>query len=275
MLLGPIGDSLKAAGFALVAVETNDEAQRFLVDSIPAALLLGWTAEERPHELVRHIRTQERLAFVQVIVLPSSPADLTMGAAITAGADDYLDVSRIEASEAVDCILARISRARAQAELALLDPLTGLHNRRFMNDRLPAEIARTARAGDHLSLVLLDLDDFKSINDALGHTAGDRTLAAFAGSLSASFRSYDTTCRFGGDEFVVLFPSCDAACAAARLNHLRTKLAGTAWNPPCPTFSAGIAVSPADGASWDELFEVADRRLLEAKAVRVAEPRRR
>ncbi len=186
MLLGPIGDSLKAAGFALVAVETNDEAQRFLVDSIPAALLLGWTAEERPHELVRHIRTQERLAFVQVIVLPSSPADLTMGAAITAGADDYLDVSRIEASEAVDCILARISRARAQAELALLDPLTGLHNRRFMNDRLPAEIARTARAGDHLSLVLLDLDDFKSINDALGHTAGDRTLAAFAGSLRAS-----------------------------------------------------------------------------------------
>src|SRR5205807_2635653 len=115
---------------------------------------------------------------------------------------------------------------------------------------------------------LIDLDDFKCINDVLGHTAGDRALAAFAHALSSSFRAYDTTCRFGGDEFVALFPNCDAERTLKRLDDLHARLAATAWDPPCPTFSAGIAVSPADGVSWDELFEVADRNLRDAKARR-------
>jgi two-component system cell cycle response regulator len=267
-LLPAIADSLRAAGFALVAAETEDEARRFLTDSIPAAILLGWSTEKDPYFLVRRIRSQERLAFVQVVVLTSNPVGLTMGAAIGAGADDCLDVSRIDAAEIVDCVLARIARARNQAELALLDPLTGLHNRRFLNDRLPAEIARAARAGAVLSLALIDLDDFKQINDTLGHVAGDRALATFARVLHSSIRRYDTTCRFGGDEFIVLFPDCDAVDATLRLDQLRIELASTVSDTPVPTFTAGIATCPKEGASWDELFEVADRHLRDGKTNR-------
>jgi two-component system cell cycle response regulator len=263
-----ITDSLKAAGFALVVVETEDAALRFMADSVPAAVLLGWSAEKDPYHLVRRIRAREHLAFVQVVVLTINPEGLTMGQAITAGADDCMDVSRIEAGEIVDCLLARISRARAQAELALLDPLTGLHNRRFMNDRLPAEIARAGRAGATLSLALIDLDDFKQINDTFGHTAGDRVLARFANVLSSSVRSYDTTCRFGGDEFIVLFPDCDAGQAALRLDELRGKLASIASEPPVPGFTAGIATCPHEGTSWGELFEAADSKLRKRKESR-------
>jgi two-component system cell cycle response regulator len=260
-----IADSLKAAGFALVAVEAEDAALRFMADSVPAAVLLGWSAVKDPYHLVRRIRTREHLAFVQVVVLTSNPEGLTMGQAIMAGADDCMDVSRIEAGEIVDCILSRISRARAQAELALLDPLTGLHNRRFMNDRLPAEIARAGREGAMLSLALIDLDDFKQVNDTFGHTAGDRVLASFAHVLSSSFRSYDMTCRFGGDEFIVLFPDCDAGQAALRLDELRRRLTGIVSDPPVPGFTAGIATCPQDGTSWGELFESADSKLRERK----------
>lgn len=263
-----VASSLRAAGYALLALETDEEVHRFLEDSIPAAVLLGRGPTSGSYDLVRRIRRRDRLAFVQIVVLVSNPADLAMGEAITSGADDCMDVSRIEDGEIVDCILARIARARSQAELALLDPLTGLHNRRFMNDRLPAEIARTGRTGGILSLALIDLDDFKSINDRFGHTAGDRVLAAFSRALSGSFRSYDAVCRFGGDEFVISFPDCDAEHATVRLDELRRKLAGIVSDPALPTFTAGVATCPRDGVSWDELFEVADGNLRRAKQLR-------
>lgn len=259
---------LEAAGFALVAVESENAAQRFMEDAIPAAVLVGWSAGRHCFDLVHWIRTHDRLAFVQTFVLTSDPSGPTMGQAIRAGADDCLDTSRVEPLEIVDCILARIARARTQATLALLDPLTGLHNRRFMNDRLHAEIARAGRARVTLSLALLDLDDFKNVNDTLGHSAGDRVLATFARTLGSSFRSYDLTCRFGGDEFVVLFPDCDAEQAALRLEELRARLAGIDLKPPLPTFTAGISTCPGDGGTWDELFEVADRNLRAAKEQR-------
>jgi diguanylate cyclase (GGDEF)-like protein len=263
-----IVDSLKAAGFAVVVVEGGDAALHFMGDSVPAAVLLGWSAENEPYHLIRRIRAHEHLAFVQIVVLTSHPDSLTMGRAITAGADDCMDTSRIESDEIAACILARISRARSQAELAFVDPLTGVNNRRFMNDRLAAEIARAVRAGTTLSIALVDLDDFKHINDTLGHSAGDRALALFASVLRASFRTYDTICRFGGDEFIALFPDCDCGQANARLDELRGRLEMVASDPPLPGFTAGIAMYPGDGTSWEELFETADRRLREGKKER-------
>jgi len=95
--------------------------------------------------------------------------------------------------------------------------------------------------------------------------AGDRALATFAHVLSASIRRYDMTCRFGGDEFIVLFPDCDAVDATLRLDQLRIKLASTVSDTPAPTFTAGIATCPEESSSWDELFEVADRHLRDGK----------
>ncbi len=271
MLPPRIAASLTSVGFTVVVVDGEDAALDFMTSSVPAALLLVGSAEKEAYGLVRRVRAREHLAFMQVVVLTNHPEGSTMGAAITAGADDCLDITRIEPDEIVDCIVARISRARVQAELALFDPLTGVNNRRFMNDRLPAEIARAGRAGTVLSLALIDLDDFKQINDSLGHTAGDRALSAFAGTLRSSFRTYDTICRFGGDEFVVLFPDCDRGQAALRFDELRGRLAAVVSDPPLPSFTAGIASCPEDGTTWEDLFETADRKLREGKRRRSRE----
>jgi two-component system, cell cycle response regulator len=99
-------------------------------------------------------------------------------------------------------------RAEAYYELAILDHLTGLHNRRFIEEHLRAEIARAKRRGDPLIVLMLDLDNFKGINDRFGHSAGDLVLKEFARRLTKAIRGSDIAVRLGGDEFLVVLPEC-------------------------------------------------------------------
>jgi diguanylate cyclase (GGDEF)-like protein len=94
-------------------------------------------------------------------------------------------------------------------ELAMIDALTGLYNRRFAEQRLVAEVARSARKGHPLTVVLLDLDEFKYINDTYGHPAGDLVLQEFAAALNRAIRGGDLAVRWGGDEFVLILPECN------------------------------------------------------------------
>lgn len=94
-------------------------------------------------------------------------------------------------------------------DLAMIDALTGLYNRRFAEQRLAAEVARSARKGHPLCIVLLDLNDFKFINDTYGHGVGDLVLQEFAASLSRAIRSGDLAVRMGGDEFLLILPECN------------------------------------------------------------------
>src|SRR5580704_14202857 len=94
-------------------------------------------------------------------------------------------------------------------ELAMIDALTGLYNRRFAEQRLVAEVARSARKGHPLTIVLLDLDEFKLINDTYGHPAGDLALQQFAAALSRAVRTGDLAVRMGGDEFLLILPECN------------------------------------------------------------------
>lgn len=96
-------------------------------------------------------------------------------------------------------------------ELAMVDALTGLYNRRFAEQRLTAEVARSARKGHPLTVVLMDLDDFKHINDTYGHPAGDLVLQEFASALNRVVRSGDLAVRMGGDEFLLILPECNHA----------------------------------------------------------------
>lgn len=100
------------------------------------------------------------------------------------------------------------ARAEAFYELAILDPLTNLFNRRFSQERLEAEISRANRHGNPLAVVLLDLDRFKQINDGFGHAAGDFALKEFARRLTKAIRGSDFAVRNGGDEFMVVLPEC-------------------------------------------------------------------
>ncbi|WP_217914483.1 GGDEF domain-containing protein [Miltoncostaea marina] len=154
----------------------------------------------------------------------------------------------------------------ALASQAAEDPLTGLANRRAFDDGLARAVASAARTEAPLSLMLVDVDRFKAINDADGHPEGDRTLRLVAESVLASVRAADTAARLGGDEFGVLLPGCSAeeaeevAGAVARRVAERTAAAGRPV-----TLSTGVATLPDAARSGEELFAAADAALYRAK----------
>jgi diguanylate cyclase (GGDEF)-like protein len=146
------------------------------------------------------------------------------------------------------------------ARVSLTDPLTDALNRRGFEDRLGRELADAARTGRPLMLAVLDLDNFKAVNDRAGHGAGDAFLCETVTRLSAVLRPLDVVGRLGGDEFAVLFPGAGQANADGLVDRLRDALAGRV------AASFGYSCFPADGVTSAELFKEADVRLYAAKA---------
>jgi diguanylate cyclase (GGDEF)-like protein len=146
--------------------------------------------------------------------------------------------------------LSRVSRS---------DPLTDCLNRRGFEERFGAELSRAQRAGLPLGIVLIDLDDFKRVNDAHGHSAGDELLCWAVEAMSAEVRPSDAIGRLGGDEFVVLIPGAEAGEAAQLGERLQAALAARA------PLSFGVASYPADGDDRDALYQHADQQLYAAK----------
>ena len=145
-------------------------------------------------------------------------------------------------------------------KMALLDPLTGLFNRRYIEQRLESEIARSKRHGRALAVILFDLDEFKQVNDTYGHAAGDALLRAFAERLSKATRGSDAAARYGGDEFLVVLPECKPE----NVQHVLKRLQGICAEIDDRTlpiaFSAGWADS-VQGESAKELLLRADAEL--------------
>jgi diguanylate cyclase (GGDEF)-like protein len=155
------------------------------------------------------------------------------------------------------------------SERAERDGLTGLANRRELDERLREELQRAARYEMHLALVLVDVDDFKQLNDRHGHQFGDRVLQAVAGVLASSVRELDITARYGGEEFAIVMPGTAASGATRVAEHVRVALTELDLVAPdgtraAVTASFGVADFPSS-ATLDELVESADRCLYEAK----------
>jgi diguanylate cyclase (GGDEF)-like protein len=163
------------------------------------------------------------------------------------------------------------TRERAEAELreqALHDALTGLPNRTLLDDRLRSAIAVAQRQEAALSLLLLDLDGFKSVNDTCGHHAGDLVLREIASRLSGSLRESDTAARLGGDEFVLLLPATPlvgALEAARALQDFIVAPMNIEGKPLAVGASIGIAVFPTHGRDADVLLAAADSAMYDAK----------
>jgi diguanylate cyclase (GGDEF)-like protein len=148
--------------------------------------------------------------------------------------------------------------------MASTDGLTGIANRLTFNETLEREIARAARAGEDTSLVLMDIDHFKKLNDTLGHQTGDDVLRRVAGALKHAARVYDTPARYGGEEFGVILPRTSAAEAEDVANRMREAIAESGDDPRV-TVSAGVATFPLDAAGPEALVGAADEALYESK----------
>jgi diguanylate cyclase (GGDEF)-like protein len=170
---------------------------------------------------------------------------------------------RLEASE------------RRFRDLAERDPLTGVGNYRMLSERLPAELARHQRYGHELALIVIDLDDFKRINDEFGHQLGDRVLQEVAGALIGTVRASDFVVRHGGDEFAVICPETGRGAVEELAGRLRKALGEVRVNEHPVGASTGCAVSPADGDSFNRLLAHADEALRESKDSRPRFARRR
>jgi diguanylate cyclase (GGDEF)-like protein len=163
-----------------------------------------------------------------------------------------------------------LEEQRVQGEvfrrLAMFDPLTGLYNRRFAEQRLTAEIARSERRGHALIVVLLDLNDFKEINDKHGHQAGDLVLKEFAKRLASSTRGSDVAARWGGDEFMMLLVDCEVE----QLSRVLVRLEGfevqlDERKLPISLVAGWKTYEPGDLV--EELIEAADHRLYYNKEI--------
>jgi diguanylate cyclase (GGDEF)-like protein/PAS domain S-box-containing protein len=178
--------------------------------------------------------------------------------------------------------IANIRLREALRTQSVRDALTGLYNRRYLEETLEREIRRAARADMSLGILMLDLDHFKSFNDTYGHEAGDAVLRETGALLVKNVRAEDFVCRFGGEEFVVILPTAAVESSRARAERLRSKIKELTVlhqgkSLGMITVSIGVAAFPIDGGSLKELLAAADAALYRAKRegrdrVVVAEP---
>jgi diguanylate cyclase (GGDEF)-like protein len=241
-----------------------------------AATLYGWTA----FDLYRYSRHTLKLGWPILMALPLLLAALNAGGralrtalkpealATEIAANSTLNVGTALVVVAMVALLHATLMALVIARLinqlhwrSRHDGLTGLLNRRAMQEAIDQQLSRSRRAGDTFAVVMLDLDHFKSINDGHGHAVGDLALKHTAALLQAGLREADRVGRFGGEEFIVLMPGTGLAEAAAAAETLRSRLAGQ----PVPTDSAPLPLSASFGvAEWKGPNEAPSRLLMRA-----------
>jgi diguanylate cyclase (GGDEF)-like protein len=156
---------------------------------------------------------------------------------------------------------------------SIRDPLTNLFNRRFMEETLSREISKAVRTLEEISIIQIDIDEFKSFNDSYGHAMGDAALIAISAVITSLFRDSDVPCRSGGEEFTVILPNCSWDNANTRCQALQRRVAELRISTPLsrsplhpPTLSIGIATRPDHGFTSDTLLRSADLALYAAKA---------
>ncbi len=239
----------------------------------PMVITDTFKAENTP--LILHFR---RAGLRSVAVVPLHHQKSLMGlllvARVQVDAFSRKDVEHLrEFAQTLALILENLQLQERLQEESITDPLTGLKNRRYLLERAQDETARARRSGDHLSVILFDLQNFKHINDTYGHLIGDEVLMEVARRFQSALRKGDILGRYGGDEFVVVLPSAtyrQAERAAQRIIELLEPpilARGQAFHVKV---NAGIATFPEDGADIFTLLEVADQRMYKAKLEGVA-----
>ena len=197
----------------------------------------------------------------------------------TLGVFDLHVAETADGTQGVARDVTEIRALQAQlAEQATRDPLTGLANRRLLDELLGRAIRRADRSGTRLTVAFLDLDGFKSVNDTHGHDAGDAVLRATAARLQTAVRDADVVARYGGDEFVIVYEGADDTAVRSLVERIHTELStpieiGGGVTVRCDA-SVGIADTRSTAPNAAALIGAADRAMLEVKQQNAPSPRR-
>jgi two-component system cell cycle response regulator len=230
--------------------------------------------------LCSQTRSIERTRAIPILCIAEAEDNVRLMRGLEIGVNDYL-LRPIDKNEMLARVRTQVRKKRyadrlrdnvqMSIELAVTDALTGLHNRRYMESHVTTLVEQAASRGKPLSVLVLDIDYFKSINDTHGHDAGDDVLREFSLRLKKSIRGIDLACRYGGEEFVVVMPETDLAVAAAVAERVRRGIATEAFpisqgtRSVDVTISIGIAglIGPTDKPA--EILKRADQALYRAK----------
>jgi len=173
-------------------------------------------------------------------------------------------------SDQMSIMLENALTNESMEHLSMCDGLTGLYNRRHLNERLLSEVKKVHRIGQNLSLLILDVDYFKKINDQFGHPVGDKVLTTLSQTIQAQVRDIDIVGRFGGEEFMVIMPSTNIDGAKITAEKIRNSIAQLKFNElnfKAITISVGVSTYAGNGIdSAEELIQITDQALYKAKA---------
>jgi diguanylate cyclase (GGDEF)-like protein len=244
--------------------------------------ITGWAVEHRQPQLVNQAHLDPR-----VQVVPGTPADepealITIPLVARDAIKGALNIYRLGenarfteedfelAKRFGDAAALALDNAQVRESLELqaqTDSLTGLYNHRYFHERLREELTRATRSHGSIGVLMLDIDDFKRVNDVHGHGAGDQVLVALADLLLGSVRLSDVVCRLGGEEFGIIMSSCDAGEAMSLAQRLLERMESESFEPAGSlTLSIGIAEGPDHATNPRELVACAEAAMMTAKA---------
>lgn len=262
---------------ALDGSQAWDELQK---EDSPRLAILDWMMPGMDGvEVCGKVRERTGSPYVYILLLSakSQREDLVKG--LESGADDYItkpfDANelkvRLRAGRRIlDLQTQLLAAQEALRDQAARDPLTGIWNRNTIFDIFRRELSRSLRENNSLSIVMLDIDHFKNLNDSYGHLAGDAVLREFTRRITNSLRPYDAVGRYGGEEFLVVLPGCELESAARHAERLRTLMVeapfDTSEGRHAVTCSLGAASTSVAGLQdMDSLIRAADAALYRAK----------
>ena len=230
--------------------------------------------------LCSQLRSLERTRQMPILIIVEPHDNTRLLRALDMGVNDYL-MRPIDKNELLARVFTQLKRHRyterlrdnvqQSMEMAVTDPLTGLYNRRYMETHLGTLIDQAANRGKSISILVIDIDFFKAVNDTHGHDIGDHVLQEFAGRVSGNIRSIDMACRYGGEEFVLVMPDTDMTLAYRIGERLRQVIAsvpfdvGVSKGPLDITISIGIATMQGPDDTPEGVLKRADQALYRAK----------
>lgn len=267
------------AGWGHEVVVATDGEQAWSVlrgEHPPDLAILDWVMPGMDGlRVCRELRKDAARAYIYIVLLTAKDRKQDLVEAMEAGADDYL-AKPFDAQE----LKARLNAGRRILELqeqlvsanrslqfqATHDPLTGIFNRGAIVGILQTELARALREKRPVSVILVDIDHFKMINDTRGHSAGDAVLRRAAQRMQASVRIYDSVGRYGGEEFLIVLPGCSPRMATERAEQIRLILSEPSPDPSESQITVSMGVALASGsAKSEELLSAVDAALYQAK----------